>query len=72
MLKKLLYYIYCQSNSQSPTDLESTQSDSQSPTDSESTQSQNIGNARTKCQYVVVLLTAIQSYTVTHARDANT
>ena len=43
---------YCQSNSQSPTDLESTQSDSQSPTDLESTQSQNIGNARTKCLYV--------------------
>ena len=42
----------CQSDSQSPTDLESTQSDSQSPTDLESTQSQNIGNARTKCLYV--------------------
>ena len=28
------------------------QSDSQSPTDSESTLSQNIGNARTKCLYV--------------------
>ena len=54
------------------------QSYSQSPTNSELTQSQNMvtsaRNANTcmKCQYVVILLTAIQSYTVTHARDANT
>ena len=53
------------------------QSNSQSPTDSESTQSQNMvmrarnANACTKCQYVVVLLTAIQYYTVTHTRDEN-
>ena len=41
-----------QYDSQSPTDLESTQSDSQSPTDLESSQSQKIGNVRTKCLYV--------------------
>ena len=42
----------CQSDSQSPTVLDSTQSDSQIPTGSESTQSNNIGNTRTKCLYV--------------------
>ena len=51
-LLSIFMFTHCQSDSQSPTDLESTQSDSQSPTDLESTQSQNIGNARTKCLYV--------------------
>ena len=54
------------------------QSNSPSPKDSESTQSQNMvtraenDNTCTKCQYVVVLLTAIQSYSVTHAQNDNT
>ena len=49
------------------------QSDSPSPTDSELTQSQNMlmrarnANTCTKYQCIVVLLMAIQSYTVTHA-----
>ena len=43
---------FCQSDSQSPTYLDSTQSNSQSLMDLESTQSQNIGNARMKCIYV--------------------
>ena len=54
------------------------QSDPPIPTDSESTQSQNMvtraQNANTckKFQYVVVLLTAIQYYTVNHAQNSNT
>ena len=50
--KSMIACQICQSDSQSPTDSDSTQSDSQSSTDSELTQPQNICNARTKCLYV--------------------
>ena len=57
--------LYCQSYSQSPTDSELTQSQNRV------TCAQN-ANTSTKCQYVFILLTSIQSYTVTQARCANT
>ena len=54
------------------------QSNSPSPTDSESTQSRNMimcaqnANTCTKCQYEIVSLMVIQSYTTTHEQNDNT
>ena len=66
--QKILSMYLCMTNTET-----GCQSGSQSPMESELNQSQNMvtraqnANTCTKCQYVVVLLTAIQYYTVTHA-----